>query len=70
MKELKPIETDGLNELKVGISFFSLFFLLFSYRFFVLSHESALFWLQVSLAGIILGFLGYWVMLRRKQRKD
>jgi len=70
MKELKPIETDGLNELKVGISLFALFFLVFSYRFFVLSHETALFWLQVSLAGFILGFMGYWVMLKRKQKRN
>ncbi|MGA1449907.1 MAG: hypothetical protein ACO4AN_04565 [Candidatus Nanopelagicales bacterium] len=68
MKELKPIHTDGLNELKVGISIFSLFFLLFSYRYLVQGHETALFWLQVSLAGVILGFMGYWVMLKRKQK--
>lgn len=70
MKEIKPIETDGLNELKIGILIFSLFFLVFLYRFFILAHEAALFWLQVSLAGIILGFLGYWVMLKRKQKSS
>jgi len=34
----------------------------------VQGHETALFWLQVSLAGVILGFMGYWVMLKRKQK--
>lgn len=69
MKELKPLALDGLKELKFGTSIFFLFFLVFSYRFFALGHQTALFWLQVSLAGVILGFLGYWIQLKKKQKK-
>lgn len=68
MKELKPVERDGLIELKIGTTIFAIFALVLWYRFAFLNHQSVLLWLQVSLAAVILGFMGMWILKRKKQK--
>jgi hypothetical protein len=70
MKELKPVARDGLTELRFGTTLFAIFSLVFWYRFAFLAHESSLIWLQSSLAAVILGFMGMWILKRRKQKSS
>jgi hypothetical protein len=68
MKELNPVEKDGIFELKMGTLFFAILTFVLWYRFAFLDQPSILFWLQVSLAATILGFLGLGILIRRKQK--
>ncbi|MFY9324838.1 MAG: DUF2530 domain-containing protein [Candidatus Nanopelagicales bacterium] len=68
MKELSPLKLDGIREIKVGTLLFFLFFLVFLFRFWVLNDAAALFWLQVCLTGAILGFMGYLILNRRREK--
>lgn len=68
MKDLRPLQLDGIREIKLGTLLFFLLFLGFSFRFAALDHAASLFWLQVSLTGTILGIMGYLLLNKRRQR--
>ena len=67
-RDLKPIETDGINLLYVGTVLFVLATLVLIYQPNFIDDQTQTVWLRITIMGTILGIIGLRVIKRRRKR--
>ena len=67
-RDLKPIETDGINLLYVGTVLFVLATLVLIYQPNFIDDQAQSVWLRITIMGTILGIIGLRVIKRRRKR--
>ena len=67
-RDLKPIETDGINLLYVGTVLFVLATLVLIYQPNFIDDQTQTVWLRITIMGTILGLIGLRIIKRRRKR--
>ena len=67
-RDLKPIETDGINLLYVGTVLFVLATLVLIYQPDFIDDQTQTVWLRITIMGTILGLIGLRIIKRRRKR--
>jgi hypothetical protein len=67
-KDLKPIETDGINLLYVGTFLFAIATFALIYQPDVIDDQTQMIWLRITIMGTVLGLIGLRIIKRRRKR--
>ena len=67
-KDLKPIESDGINLLYIGTFLFTLATVVLIYQPSFIDDQTQNVWIRVTIMGIVLGLIGLRIVKRRRKR--
>ncbi len=67
-KDLKPIETDGINLLYIGTFLFALATFVIIYQPNWIDDQTQSVWLKVTMMGTVLGLIGLRIIKKRRKR--